>query len=1200
MMLSISDMTAPSRLTVEEVPPGPLPQWVNEHAVNQARNSISMASCSKMIFIHPNQASRREMLDLIEKEVPAFDRSSHHTLGSLTFALGADLQMQRPIKRDPILDECTHILTADAAGKLRFPFIHPLENRVWHRSKTDALIELHSTLSMEDSIDGWAGATEALEFRKILNDISENLGGVHSDLFTSEITKRMETIENFTPFTLEEIDGILMLDHDPSLPRLNLRLMMAISRFVPVHQITHSGSYRLGEHGIQIQDIYPIKEQKELPSWIPGHSLSINQSENKVLDIEIEVEKDSIMTAAMLISETRSSNPNASILIIDPDWEKRASEWRRSIELIPSLIAPYELRPRRANPFMRSIVASLSIAQGNRAFSLEKIREIGVKDHLNVLQNQIPHPSNPNILPQCHLDLLEKHALDSHITGGPGSIRKWLESLSQQREPGDDERWEELQWWILSLVNSIRHLLSEWETESIDDKSFYVGCCTGKTLYLPEPYHDSNEWLEALLSSIMTSEIESHQSTNNNLAQQTVEFIRKQTSLLAKSTKALDIKLEKSGPLWAERILRIIKHPEIKSQMIDDPNLRILTPKDALGCTADIVLLTHLSSTSWPMHPPRIPLLGEEDRHALNILRPDSKIKSARHSMRHLLHAAPTVAVIHVAQDNQDHPASFILDEWLNDQNKPAKHEIVGEQVWKGPRYRLMEDGNNLRTGKPASMKPMGNFSSLLKLSGDLVNDMLSRTPTTPDDDGYLPEKSLSRLVIPPSENLISAPSRAAKNPPRYNQRWPVVEAGKPSSKTATIDPRPIIPWRSNIDEHDQRQGHSDIIIRRKTWSPSRLKAWLDCPRRGWLTERLSISEDERTSQDLDARVYGNILHAVHHDILSEVLGIEEGSEQLEVNLEQRPLSLSSSEINVEDLMLIGLNSLANRAPWLTRSDAVAVQRLWMLTGMSSKEWGLWLSDPQPLAPAGRIGAMILADIRAPNTAPVATEWMFPRSSKKLEIIIPPEFIEKSRGLLEPFIPSGLIDRVDIVPFDLGGTKWVDEAGIKEVAPLRIQGSDWRPRRMVLIRDLKSTEASTSPQDRHKKGLFEELQLAVYARAWELSHPGDLVVGAGISVLGYESEHFVEISKWAPPWMQRGDAGTITRLVQDIYRFHDEGPQPESDPFRAWLTQRLIVASGVVTRASSGMINPTPDVRICSYCEAKNICDRRARGGFVQ
>ena len=123
MMLSISDMTVPTRLTVEEVPPGPLPQWVNEQAVNQARNSISKRTCSKVIFIHPNQASRREMLDYIENIVPAFDRSPHHTLGSLTFALGADLQLQRPLKRDAILDECTHILTARAAKKLSFPYI---------------------------------------------------------------------------------------------------------------------------------------------------------------------------------------------------------------------------------------------------------------------------------------------------------------------------------------------------------------------------------------------------------------------------------------------------------------------------------------------------------------------------------------------------------------------------------------------------------------------------------------------------------------------------------------------------------------------------------------------------------------------------------------------------------------------------------------------------------------------------------------------------------------------------------------------------------------------------------------------------------------------------------------------------------------------------------------------------------------------
>ena len=45
-----------------------------------------------------------------------------------------------------------------------------------------------------------------------------------------------------------------------------------------------------------------------------------------------------------------------------------------------------------------------------------------------------------------------------------------------------------------------------------------------------------------------------------------------------------------------------------------------------------------------------------------------------------------------------------------------------------------------------------------------------------------------------------------------------------------------------------------------------------------------------------------------------------------------------------------------------------------------------------------------------------------------------------------------------------------------------------------------------------------------------------------------------------------------------------------------------LIVSGItaVWFASSGMINPTPDVHVCSFCEARHICDRRARGGFIQ
>ena len=41
---------------------------------------------------------------------------------------------------------------------------------------------------------------------------------------------------------------------------------------------------------------------------------------------------------------------------------------------------------------------------------------------------------------------------------------------------------------------------------------------------------------------------------------------------------------------------------------------------------------------------------------------------------------------------------------------------------------------------------------------------------------------------------------------------------------------------------------------------------------------------------------------------------------------------------------------------------------------------------------------------------------------------------------------------------------------------------------------------------------MQELQLALYARAWELQNPGDLVVGAGISILGPKTVHFVELA----------------------------------------------------------------------------------------
>ena len=138
------------------------------------------------------------------------------------------------------------------------------------------------------------------------------------------------------------------------------------------------------------------------------------------------------------------------------------------------------------------------------------------------------------------------------------------------------------------------------------------------------------------------------------------------------------------------------------------------------------------------------------------------------------------------------------------------------------------------------------------------------------------------------------------------------------------------------------------------------------------------------------------------------------------------------------------------------------------------------------------------------------------------------------------------------------------------MAPLELyKREDWKPKRLVIIRDIKTTE-TTDRKERHYKGLLEELQLALYARAWEIGNPGDLVVGAGISILGHKTSHFIEISKYhAISDLQM--IGEKTEITHNQFRFLDEDNSPNSDPFRAWLASRISVALNVASRANKGL-----------------------------
>jgi hypothetical protein len=149
---------------------------------------------------------------------------------------------------------------------------------------------------------------------------------------------------------------------------------------------------------------------------------------------------------------------------------------------------------------------------------------------------------------------------------------------------------------------------------------------------------------------------------------------------------------------------------------------------------------------------------------------------------------------------------------------------------------------------------------------------------------------------------------------------------------------------------------------------------------------------------------------------------------------------------------------------------------------------------------------------------------------------------------------------------------------------------------LVIIRDLKTTE-KTEVEERHYTGVLEELQLALYARSWEVAHPGDLVIGVGISVLGHNTSHMVEMSTNALV-SDLTAIGQPTEITHDRFRFLNEDESPNSDPFRAWLASRISVALNVSDRTSKGYVNPIPEKYNCKYCRVKDICDVKLEGDF--
>ena len=603
------------QVTCEEVPRGNSPAWLTEHILRQSLGPTGSESdlSGRVLVVYPTDESRKQAL----AEMPinqAIDSTLHHTIDSLKSSLVADLRLPRVLSTEGGFELVLHEACRREAARLAFPMINPLPEMRWGRGKTAALAELHSYLTRESAEAAWDGPG-IVSFGFIIRKLERRLGGTHPDLVASRIIGGLNRGEK--PFSLLDVDGIIMLDHPPELPRSHIELMLAVSRHCPIHQLAHPGNFRLGHHGMLLLDQHPIKTQSDLPLWVPSHQPESTPPESSTERMLLQREKHSFEVTIELIRERLESNTSSNLIIVDPALESNLPQWKRCLKALGVPLPPSR-QPAHTHSLGHWLIALATLPHGPDAFSLEALRSFSLQATLKPFESPDAHPTENKISPLADPDMLTEMARSEHVLGGPGALARWLQTIARPPISERDQfRKESTQWWLLCLVDSLRPLLTG-EDRAVLDEASRVGCHTGQKLPMIESSASADNWLLSILGMIdLESAMESCDGegpTPSAVAQAVVKDIQ----ALRLMQSSMGHNAPKMGPKWVDEFTPLVRSSSIQSgSSLASGRVRVLTPSAALGCTADTIILANLSSSSWDLRAPKMAFLGDEERHSL-------------------------------------------------------------------------------------------------------------------------------------------------------------------------------------------------------------------------------------------------------------------------------------------------------------------------------------------------------------------------------------------------------------------------------------------------------------------------------------------------------------------------------------------------------------------------------------------------------
>lgn len=1186
--------------TVSLVDHGPLPEWV-EGAV---ASSTVMVVCS-------TERQQRQQLRVLGLTDAASDTTRIVTLPRLARLLRQDLGLPE-VERDRSL----LTLRLDAAcRRLAEQGAFPLLPTAWHLGRTERLERLHTRLADEDLLDApWEEDPGLDAFHIALRQVEESTGRMHPSMLTLRVAEVLEQTAE-VPFTLNPLQGVLVLPHPPQLEGSLQRLLRAVDAHRPVHLLRTPGALRTGFGGGWVDDIAP-SEMDGMPTWLEGASVArsagtswdlLDPHVERVHRVVLQRRSHGPMAAVDTTLRRLRMDPTSLVVVVDAD-ESRRGVITRKLES-HGLTVDAE-RPATMSRAVAGVLRLAEAGSGPEAWSLERLLDLagGASLGFRLTSEGMVPPHPDGLSPTPDVDLLRDVGRGAHIRGGPGALLRWRRVVEGWRPDAhrgapeaQEQRMESTAWWLACLHRLWAPLLPESEREGA---STFIGPWSGRNVPLPEPPSSLAAWLDVLMRGADWQSLRRRQPPFDR----SVANLHHVVDVVERATAAGLVPEDAKSAIEVLDVL--CRHGPPASPRASSDSVLVVSPKEAVGLKTDLLLLVGVDAEAWAMRSPDVPWCDRDARLRLGLFDADRPLCRGRHALTSMVSSSGCTVVFDSTPEESAGP-SPPLAEWLLHLQRQGHLVTIAAQTtalleggagedghlwtptpdgsWTA-RPAGYEHGRPVRAGQERrderqrsglALQRGGTSTSAVAVASlaaaseaSVLQDRVRRQPDRNDVNESSPMpwtarhrlQSTERLQLRPSASLLGAGEVAEAEP------WPHlgVRLNK-RSVSVTIDPRPLPPFQFGHEALDARTGHEGPAILRSVWSPSRLQAWVRCPRQAWLEGVHGAGEEETTSEDVDRREQGDLVHRFEESLLRAV-----GTWRADGRRTSDPAALPADDAAA--VWRERVSELLQQTPWLGRMDAVAMHRRRSAIGPCTFDEEGVLHPPA--RPTGELGSLLLADLALSDAAPMASEWAVVDEAGQL----PSLFFEE---VLEPIELRCRIDRADEVLVPEATMSVARQAGL---VPEGVE-------RLVVLRDLKSVVGPSDGDEgkRHLQGLYDEVQLATYALAWEAARPSDMVVGVGITEVGSTTTHFVEIDG------RFYDVLADLQIGEQTMHLHKTHPPCMPDgspcsPFQRWLFERRMTLARAIQAAQHGHVVATPS-GACRYCGVRAACPAADLGG---